>query len=114
MTVSKLKGVGPKKASALEKMGIVSLTDLLYLFPRDYQDRRNITPIGQLEPGEAALVLGTVQRVQKDGYRRGRKQVLRLIIEDASSGMEVVFFNAGFLAGNFKRGKNSFSTGSRP
>lgn len=111
MTVSKLKGVGPKKASALEKMGIVSLTDLLYLFPRDYQDRRNITPIGQLEPGEAALVRGTVQRVQKDGYRHGRKQVLRLIIEDASSGMEVVFFNAGFLAGNFKRGEELFFYG---
>ncbi|MGI6258150.1 MAG: ATP-dependent DNA helicase RecG [Anaerovoracaceae bacterium] len=111
MTVSELKGVGPKKTLALEKMGIRNLEDLIYFFPRDYQDRRHVKLIAQLEVGEAALIRGKVQRIMKDGYRRGRKQVLRLIIEDTSAAVEVVFFNAGFLASNFKVGQELFFYG---
>ena len=111
MTVNELKGVGPKKTLALEKMGVRTKKDLMYLFPRDYQDRRYITPIVQLEIGKAALIRGTVRRVMKDGYRRGRKRTLRLIIEDTSSAIEVVFFNAGFLASNFKVGSEMYFYG---
>lgn len=111
MIVSELKGVGPKKTLALEKMGIRNLEDLIYFFPRDYQDRRHVKPIAQLEVGEVALIRGKVQRIMKDGYRRGRKQVLRLIVEDTSAAVEVVFFNAGFLASHFQVDQELFFYG---
>ena len=38
--VSALKGVGPKKEAALKKLGILTIEDLIHIFPRDYQDRR--------------------------------------------------------------------------
>ena len=44
-----LKGIGPKRADALQKYGIKSIPDLLTFFPRRYLDRTNIVPLNQLE-----------------------------------------------------------------
>ena len=46
-----LKGVGPKRADALARMGIVSARELLYHIPRRYDDASTITPIANLEIG---------------------------------------------------------------
>ena len=45
--VTQLKGVGPKKAQALEKLNIRTLEDMVFFLPRDYEDRRNRLRIGQ-------------------------------------------------------------------
>lgn len=58
--VTTLKGIGPKKAELLSKQNIDTLEDLLYLFPRKYEDRRNTTPIGELEVGKDYLISGKV------------------------------------------------------
>lgn len=56
--VSVLKGVGPKKAESLADAGIESLQDLLYFFPRKYEDRRQVAAIGSLKPGTDVLISG--------------------------------------------------------
>lgn len=111
--VSSLKGVGPKKALALEKLGIKTIEDLLYFFPRDYQDRRHITKIIDLKEDRAALVRGTVQLVVKDGYRYGKNQKLRLLVDDGTHAMEVVFFNAKYMTNLFKQG-NTYDFYGKP
>lgn len=102
--VSALKGVGPKKEAALKKLGILTIEDLIHIFPRDYQDRRGIQEIACLTPDRAALIRGRIDRIKADPYRRGRKQILRLHISDDSAEMEVVFFNAAYLAKSFRQG----------
>ena len=52
--VTCLKGIGPKKAEALAKLGIMTLEDMMLFFPRDYEDRRNVTGISQLRDGVAS------------------------------------------------------------
>ena len=44
--ITDLRGVGPKKAAALKKLNIHTLEDLLFFFPRDYEDRRACSAIG--------------------------------------------------------------------
>ena len=102
--VSALKGVGPKKEAALKKLGILTIEDLIHIFPRDYQDRRGIQEIACLTPDRAALIRGRIDRIKADPYRRGRKQIMRLHISDDSAEMEVVFFNAAYLAKSFRQG----------
>lgn len=102
--VTVLKGVGPKKAAALEKLGIRTIEDLISFFPRDYQDRRFIRAIAELEEDRPACVQGRVRSVIKDPYRRGRKQILKILVSDSSGIMEVIFFNAAYLSNHFKRG----------
>lgn len=110
--VTALKGVGPKKAQALEKLEIRTIDDLLRFFPRDYEDRRSHCAIADLQEDRPAFVRGKVELVVKDPYRKGR-QVLRVLISDSSGRLEVVFFNARYLAGAFKVG-NTYDFFGKP
>ncbi|MGN0704308.1 MAG: ATP-dependent DNA helicase RecG [Lentihominibacter sp.] len=103
-SMSSLRGIGPKKAEALSKLNIKTLEDLIYFFPRDYEDRRCRKAISQLQEDETALIRAKVTLVVNDRYRRGRKQLLRLLVTDDTGSLEVVFFNAGYLAKSFRTG----------
>lgn len=102
--VSVLKGVGPKKQAALKRLGIETIGDFLMFFPREYQDRRSICPISQLKEEQPVRVRAEVELVVKDPYRRGRRQNLRLLVKDPTGKLEIVFFQAGYLADSFKIG----------
>jgi len=104
-SVTEIRGIGPKKAAALEKLGIRTVDDLLRFQPRTYEDRRNPAPISELEPGMPAFVKGVVVSVLSDPRRYSRKRVLKVLAEDSTGRMEVVFFNAPFLAGDFVKGE---------
>jgi len=54
-----LKGVGPFRAKALEKLALTTVSDLIHHFPRSYEDRR-LTDLRRLRPGTTACVEGTV------------------------------------------------------
>ncbi|MGO0805794.1 hypothetical protein ACTPEF_16815, partial [Clostridioides difficile] len=54
--VQYVKGIGPKKADKLNKLGIFTLKDLLYYFPRQFEDRNNLKKIAQLEDGEKVTI----------------------------------------------------------
>ena len=55
-----MKGVGPRKSEVLKRLGIVTVADLLYHFPRRYEDRSRFLPIAQLTPGVPQTVQGRV------------------------------------------------------
>ncbi|MBR0222519.1 MAG: hypothetical protein IJQ63_12200, partial [Synergistaceae bacterium] len=54
--VQDLKGIGEKKSQSLNKLGIFTLEDLLYFFPRKYEDRRTITPIYKINAGMTVCI----------------------------------------------------------
>ncbi len=103
--VTELKGVGPKKCEALEKLNIHTLEDLILFFPRDYEDRRNKVKIRDLREDMPAVIKGKVERAVSDRYKYGRKQLLKLLVSDDTGTIEVVFFNAKYLASSFKAGQ---------
>lgn len=104
-SVTSLKGVGPKKAEALKKLGISTLEDLVFFLPRSYEDRRNRVDIIDAKEDQNAVVTGEVKLVVNDRYRGGRKQMLRLLVDDGTGSMEVVFFNAKYLQHSFRTGR---------
>ena len=60
LALTRLKGVGPKVAERLQKMGISNIQDLLFHLPLRYEDRTRIVPMGSLRLGETAVVQGKV------------------------------------------------------
>lgn len=100
-----IKGIGPRKAEALAKMNIRTLEDLIYFFPRGYEDRRNIRKISELHEDETAVIRAKVKLVTSDSFRRGRKQLLRLLVSDDTGNIEIIFFNAKYLQKRFKNGQ---------
>jgi ATP-dependent DNA helicase RecG len=90
--VSRLRGVGERKRSALAEFGIDSVLDLLMTYPRRWVDRTNEARLADLVPGTEALVLVEVRSVRKR-MGRNRRAIVEAIVGDGSGRMHVVFFN---------------------
>ncbi len=99
-----IKGVGPKRAFTLQKLNINTVYDLIYFFPRDYDDRSNIIPIKQLAIGQKAVVHGKVLSIGEYIPRSGSiKHILKIIIGDNSGFIEAIWFNQPYLKNIFKK-----------
>ena len=103
--ITTLKGVGPKKAEAFARLGVETVEDLIFTFPRIYENRKQIVSIAELKEGETALFAGEVDAIRPGGFHRGRgSRVLRMLATDDTGSIEVVFFNAAYLAKTIHRG----------
>lgn len=110
-SVKYIKGVGPKKAEALGKLGINTVYDLLTYYPRTYEDQSVLTSIGELKQGVQATVAGTILNLQeKQGGRRGMS-ILTAMVGDGTGFLTVTWFNQKFLKNKLKPGKRLFVTG---
>ncbi len=87
-----LPGVGPKTAIRLSSWGICSPTDLLFLLPRRYDDRRTITPIVELQEGERVVTGGVVRSVKLFG--RPWRQMMEVVLEDGGAEMSGMWFSS--------------------
>lgn len=85
-----LSGVGPKVEEKLNRLGISKIQDLLFHLPIRYQDKTQLSLIGTLQPGQEALVEGTVEITQvKFGHRRS----LLCMISDGTGSLMLRFFH---------------------
>jgi ATP-dependent DNA helicase RecG len=98
------KGVGPKRAALLAKLGVATVEDALWYVPRRYEDRSALLPIGQLVPGAAATVCGTVARTKLSRIPRRRMSILNVTLEDDTGALQCVYFNQPYLEDVFKPG----------
>jgi len=88
-----LKGVGPKVAEKLHKLGIQTQRDLLFHLPLRYEDRTNVTAIGALQPGGRSLVQAQVLQAAISFRRQGRsRRVLVAKLEDHSGLLTIRLF----------------------
>ncbi len=98
-----LPGIGPKNAHNLEKLGLHKLEDLLYFFPRRYDDFSKMKPINQLRFGEELSVAGTVQKSQLREIK-GNRTLFEAIISDGTGALRVSWFNQPWLEKNIRPG----------
>ncbi len=111
-TIDILKGVGPKKLQQLQQMGIYTLFDLLTYYPRSYEDKSIITPIGCLRAGETVTVSGVITGIQEHQAARRRVTVLTVFISDGSGYLQINWFNQKMLKNRLKVGRKIFATGT--
>ena len=102
-SVRYLKGVGPRRASLLNRLGVETIRDLLYLFPRRYEDRTTFTPIAALKPGERATICGVVREISEYKPRAGMN-ITRVMVTDGSGAAYGVWFNQPYMKKRFKQG----------
>lgn len=89
MEISQLPGLGPKRAEALRKSGLNTITDLLYNIPRNYLDQTKITPIGNCKVGERVVLIGTIKRA---GVIRARRSRFVATLTDGTGEIQLSFF----------------------
>lgn len=100
--ITSLKGIGPKVAERLAKIGINNIEDALFHLPARYEDRSRIVAIADTLVGSHVAVVG---QVQSANIQFGKRRTLVVSIADASGGITLRFFN--FSAAQ----KNQFAIG---
>src|SRR5207249_12061992 len=96
------RGVGPKRAALLEKLGVNTVEDALWFLPWRYEDRSLITAISDLAPGARATICGTILRSDLKRTARRRMTILEVTVEDATGDLRAVYFNQPYLEKLFK------------
>ena len=95
--VSALPGVGAKTVEGFSRLGINSVFDLLYHLPRRHLDRRSLTPLANLQPGQVATVMVTVVSVNVKSPARRGLTITEAQVRDESGYAQAVWFNQQYM-----------------
>ena len=109
--IGTIRGIGPKRAVLLGNLGIRTVRDLLFHFPRDYQDRRTLTPIDQAVDGATLTVCGTVT-ASRLIRMRGRTTMAVVTLRDETGEINATWFGRGFLAKSLTEDTRLLLTGT--
>lgn len=99
-----LKGIGPKRAVLFQKIGIRTVEDLLYYFPRRYEDRSKISVICELEAGAVVSIMGEILVVKTRRSFKKSFTIIEVVIGDQTGRICAVWFNQPYLKNSFKAG----------
>jgi ATP-dependent DNA helicase RecG len=97
-----VRGVGPKRAADLARIGLRTVEDLLLRFPLRYEDRAHPRPINTLKPGQTATVAGEVLSSGLRTTRRPGFRIFEVIVRDPTGPVRAVFPNQAFLKDVFQ------------
>ena len=92
-----LSGIGPKTAQTLEQLGLVTLEDLLYYFPRRYDDYSQLKPINRLQFGDEVSVLANVKSAFTRPIKGGKLTMTEAVVEDGTGALRITWFNQPWL-----------------
>lgn len=97
-----VKGIGPKKAEKMARLGIFTVKDALYYFPRQFEDRSRQKKIFQLEEGEKTGVRVKIDRI--NSVSRRKFSITEFYVSDDTGKAKLVFFNKTYLRNTFRVG----------
>ena len=99
-----IKGVGPRISDILAKKDVTTVEDLIFYFPRKYEDRRNVQTIASVEPGAKSIIVGTVLSSRFINSRKGK--IYKVSITDGTGSLNLIWFQANkkYIESTFKKG----------
>ena len=103
--VQYVRGVGPKKAEALGRIGIQTVEDAVWMLPWRYEDRSQCRSISSLVPSESAMIEAQVQRTGSKMTNFKRRKLVEVVVADRTGSLHVIWFNQGYLAETFHVGQ---------
>jgi len=88
-----LKGVGPARAARLLRLGVQTIEDLLYLFPRRYENRGVAAPLASLQAGSFSSAVASVVAIERKPTRKRNLSLVTALLSDGSTLAQAVWFN---------------------
>lgn len=98
------KYITAKQLSNLKSLGINTVYDLVYYFPRAYDDRTNIKKIGELKFNEYVVLKATVMSAVNLTVRSGKK-IVKAMVNDGTGIMEILWFGMPYIKKSLKIGE---------
>ncbi len=108
--IQRLKNVGTAHAKRLHRLGIYTISDLIYHFPRRYDDYSKLKTISQLVYGEEVTLILTVCEV-KTRESRGGLKITNVLLADLTGTIQVTYFNQPWLQQQFRSGRRIVISG---
>ncbi len=108
---NELEEINDKILKKLNKLGITNPFELLYYFPRTYEDRTNIKNIGDLRGEEYAVVKGKVVSANLTTSST-RKKLFKARISDGSGYLDLTWFQMAYLKNTIKVGEEFIFIGN--
>ncbi|HEY2841314.1 MAG TPA: ATP-dependent DNA helicase RecG [Pirellulales bacterium] len=105
-----LKGVGPQRAEQVRKLGLENARDVIFFFPRDYQDLTELTDIGALKEDSLVRVHGEVVEVDQRNTSSGGT-MLGALIRCGGGAVRALWFNMPFMLKRLPRGQQLLLAG---
>jgi ATP-dependent DNA helicase RecG len=116
-SILSIHGIGVQRAKLLEKLGLHTAADLLFFFPRSYEDFTELHQITELQHEQLANVVGVVDDVDPAITGRGM-HILSVLIKQDNQYLKATWFNQSFMAKKFQigqrvllRGKTKLNSG---
>ena len=103
--ITALRGVGPKKAEAFNKLGVETLRDLITLFPRRYEDRTHFTPIALAMPGDTVCIRAMVAAPPRLNRVRRGMELVKLRAVDDTGAIDITYFNQTYRKDSLHEGE---------
>ena len=103
--VSILKGVGPARAKQFANLNIFTLRDLICHFPRGYEDRTKLVPIGKLEPDVPACFKAMVMNSPRTAHIRKGLDMTKVQVADHTGRLNITFFNNKYVSEQLQYGQ---------
>ncbi len=101
--VTYVKGVGPKMAELLEKLGVVTVGDLIGLLPRRWEDRTRVVTAATAEEGDTVVVRGTLGRLSSREPRKGMS-IVTCPLYTTDGVVDLIWFNQKWVLSTLKMG----------
>ncbi|WP_338947906.1 ATP-dependent DNA helicase RecG [Fusobacterium nucleatum] len=98
------KYITAKQLSNLKSLGINTIYDLIYYFPRAYDDRTNIKKIGELKFNEYVVLKASVMSAVNLTVRSGKK-IVKAMVSDGTGIMEILWFGMPYIKKSLKIGE---------
>ncbi len=109
--INKLHLVGPSTEGALRHLGVQTVADLLYYFPREWQDLSKLQKIATIQPNEIANLQATVKKVSARRTPVRKMHLLEALLEDDSGSIKAVWFNQPFLKNSLQENREYYFSG---
>lgn len=107
--VSAISGIGPSTSKLLSKLNVFTISDLLCLYPRNYEDRRKRT---YLKDFESSKIHTVAEVIAHEWFGFGKMKTLKLIISDGTASASLICFNRAFMDKSIPVGSIILVTGS--
>ncbi len=95
--LSSISRIGPKFSKKLEKLGLKTVSDLLFFFPTRYQDLSQITKIDSLTTDTNCVIQGIIIRAHTHRSFRKHMAITEIVVEDDSGAIKVIWFNQPYI-----------------
>lgn len=105
-----VKGVGPQRAELLRRLGIETIADLLFFFPRAYEDFSDFRKVGELEEGKLQSVIGVIEEIESRVTRSGQN-IVGMMVACEDGYVRAVWFQQPYRRDLFREGQRVMLSG---